>query len=67
MAQCPICNKAVAPRAKNSAFPFCSDRCKTVDLGKWLNEEYRVPLQDEDDKVADTDAGDAPPKRDVRN
>ena len=23
-------------------FPFCSARCKTVDLGKWLNEEYAI-------------------------
>jgi endogenous inhibitor of DNA gyrase (YacG/DUF329 family) len=41
--RCPICNKAAAPRAKNPTFPFCSARCKQVDLGKWLNEEYRVP------------------------
>jgi len=27
----------------NRAFPFCSDRCRLVDLGKWLGEEYRVP------------------------
>lgn len=23
-------------------FPFCSNRCKSIDLGKWLNEEYRI-------------------------
>ena len=40
---CPICKKPVPPRAENRAFPFCSDRCKLVDLGKWLGEEYRVP------------------------
>ncbi len=33
----------MAPRARNRAFPFCSDRCKLVDLGKWLGEEYRIP------------------------
>jgi endogenous inhibitor of DNA gyrase (YacG/DUF329 family) len=32
----------VAPRAANRAFPFCSDRCRLVDLGKWLGEEYRI-------------------------
>ena len=41
--RCPICQKAVAPRKENSAFPFCSPRCRAVDLGKWLGEEYRVP------------------------
>jgi endogenous inhibitor of DNA gyrase (YacG/DUF329 family) len=40
---CPICRKPVAPRASNSAFPFCSDRCKLLDLGKWLGEDYRIP------------------------
>lgn len=40
---CPICGAMVKARAENSAFPFCSTRCKTIDLGKWLSEEYRVP------------------------
>ena len=40
---CPICKKPVASRSGNPAFPFCSDRCKLLDLGKWLGEEYRVP------------------------
>ena len=50
MPRCPICNKDVQPRAQNSAFPFCSTRCKAVDLGKWLNEEYRMPAEDTDDE-----------------
>ena len=31
-------------------FPFCSNRCKSIDLGKWLNEEYRIstPLPEAD-------------------
>jgi endogenous inhibitor of DNA gyrase (YacG/DUF329 family) len=40
---CPICRKPAAPRAENRSFPFCSDRCRLVDLAKWLGEEYRVP------------------------
>jgi endogenous inhibitor of DNA gyrase (YacG/DUF329 family) len=40
---CPICNAQVLPRARNKAHPFCSTRCKLVDLGKWLDEEYRIP------------------------
>lgn len=51
MALCPICNKPAAPRAENPSFPFCSTRCKTVDLGKWLNEEYRVPVEEESDEI----------------
>ena len=44
MEKCPICRRAPKPRDTNADFPFCSPRCKTIDLGKWLNEEYRVPV-----------------------
>jgi endogenous inhibitor of DNA gyrase (YacG/DUF329 family) len=58
MAACPICKKEVAPRAQNPSFPFCSSRCKQVDLGKWLNEEYAVPAIDSpDDDDAKKDGG----------
>ncbi len=40
---CPICGKPVPPRPENRSFPFCSDRCRLVDLAKWLGEEYRIP------------------------
>lgn len=48
MRLCPICAKEVAPRTANPAFPFCSERCRLVDLGKWLGEEYRVPGRPEE-------------------
>lgn len=47
-ATCPTCKKPVEPRAQNRAFPFCSDRCRAVDLGKWLGEEYRFPDRPEE-------------------
>ncbi len=50
-AACTICKKPVRPRAENKAFPFCSERCRQVDLGKWLNEEYRVPAEEADDDI----------------
>ncbi len=37
-----MCGKPVPPRPGNRAYPFCSDRCKLLDLGKWLGEEYRI-------------------------
>ena len=42
---CPICNKVLenAPE-DHGPRPFCSTRCKMVDLGNWLNETYRVPV-----------------------
>jgi endogenous inhibitor of DNA gyrase (YacG/DUF329 family) len=45
--RCPICNKDARSRGENGAFPFCSPRCKMVDLGKWLDEAYRLPAEDE--------------------
>ena len=40
---CPICRRPAAPRADNPSSPFCSVRCRLIDLGRWLGEEYRVP------------------------
>ncbi len=40
---CSTCGTPVAPRAANPAHPFCSDRCRLLDLGRWLGEEYRIP------------------------
>jgi endogenous inhibitor of DNA gyrase (YacG/DUF329 family) len=40
---CAICGKPVPPLTENRSFPFCSDRCRLLDLGKWLGEEYRIP------------------------
>jgi endogenous inhibitor of DNA gyrase (YacG/DUF329 family) len=35
----------VAPRSENRAFPFCCDRCRLLDLSKWLGGEYRIAGQ----------------------
>ena len=43
MSRCPTCKSEAVPRAQNDAFPFCSRRCKAIDLGKWFIGEYRVP------------------------
>jgi hypothetical protein len=47
MIQCPICKKLVTrrddPAAPNRFFPFCSDRCKLIDLGRWLDGKYQIP------------------------
>jgi endogenous inhibitor of DNA gyrase (YacG/DUF329 family) len=44
MVLCPICGRPAAARAENPAIPFCSARCKQIDLGKWLGEGYRVSV-----------------------
>lgn len=49
MTPCPTCQKK-GDWLKGPYSPFCSERCKLVDLGKWLGEEYRIssPLTMED-------------------
>ena len=41
---CPVCDKPRAAESDNDFFPFCSVRCKRVDLGRWLQEEYTIPM-----------------------
>ncbi|MDQ3820214.1 MAG: DNA gyrase inhibitor YacG [Acidobacteriota bacterium] len=40
--KCPTCGKP-AEWQDNPHRPFCSERCKLIDFGRWANEEYRVP------------------------
>lgn len=40
---CPTCGKAVEWTDQNPYRPFCSERCKQIDLGAWAAEEYRIP------------------------
>lgn len=41
---CPVCRKAVKPKTR--FVPFCSDRCKMVDLGRWFTGEYVIAGED---------------------
>ena len=56
--KCPTCGGPVPPTS--AALPFCSSRCRLVDLGRWLGEEYRIPAV-EDDAEATTSAAPATP------
>ncbi|WP_296749842.1 DNA gyrase inhibitor YacG [Thiobacillus sp.] len=44
---CPICGAAVSWTAASRWKPFCSERCKLIDLGQWATEKYRVPAEEE--------------------
>jgi endogenous inhibitor of DNA gyrase (YacG/DUF329 family) len=44
---CPTCGKPVEWRPENRYRPFCSERCKQIDLGAWANDDYRVPVQED--------------------
>ncbi|MDB5327534.1 MAG: hypothetical protein JWM57_3103 [Phycisphaerales bacterium] len=51
---CPICKKPLPePLGEQPFFPFCSERCKLVDLGRWLDGKYQIPVTppaDEDEQ-----------------
>ena len=48
---CPTCKKEVAAEAKQ--FPFCSERCRLVDLGNWLDGKYRIAATTDERKDDD--------------
>ncbi|HXG65842.1 MAG TPA: DNA gyrase inhibitor YacG [Blastocatellia bacterium] len=50
MMRCPICNKPTTWK-DNPDRPFCSERCRIIDLGNWASEEYTVstPLPDSEE------------------
>ena len=58
---CPICGQEVRRRHTGDApcFPFCSERCRLIDLGRWLGEGYRLPAESEDsvEEDGDTETG----------
>lgn len=45
-ASCPICGKPTAPETR----PFCSKRCKDVDLHRWFSGTYSTPVLEDDDE-----------------
>jgi uncharacterized protein len=63
-ANCPICRKPTNSEAI-ADFPFCSERCKLLDLGNWASEKYVIssPAFDEsmfEDLERDKPSSDAP-------
>ena len=56
---CPICGNTFT-QATTTAMPFCSERCRAIDLARWLNEEYGLPCAaapEEDDESDPSSAG----------
>ncbi|MEG2278966.1 MAG: DNA gyrase inhibitor YacG [Comamonas sp.] len=43
--QCPTCGGPSVFEPANAWRPFCSQRCKNIDLGAWAAEEFRMPVQ----------------------
>ena len=53
--RCPICKTPVADEGTDRprTYPFCSERCKLVDLGRWLDGKYQIPVVDREDRGSD--------------
>ncbi len=56
--RCPICKKAV--KSDNAEFPFCSERCRTIDLGKWASGAYVIasPVTDAEEQIRESNPED---------
>jgi endogenous inhibitor of DNA gyrase (YacG/DUF329 family) len=52
---CPHCGRPVPWEDESAYRPFCSERCRLIDLGDWLDESYRIPHD------GDAPGGDVPP------
>lgn len=48
---CPQCGKSVVWGNNNPFRPFCSERCKLIDLGQWATESYRIPDTGKDSEI----------------
>jgi uncharacterized protein len=58
MVKCPTCQRPVEWSAESVHRPFCSERCRLIDLGAWFNEERRIP----DESAASEDTGASSPE-----
>lgn len=55
MVNCPRCGAAAPWSSANPFRPFCSERCKLIDLGQWATESYRIPVEGEAPEVKDAE------------
>ncbi len=54
--KCPVCKKLTTWQ-ENPWRPFCSERCKLIDLGKWVSEEYKIEGEKEEEEKKTTSGG----------
>lgn len=52
---CPTCRRRVKWTLSNPYRPFCSDRCRLIDLGAWAGEEHRIPGDPHEDDLLSED------------
>ncbi|HYN27455.1 MAG TPA: DNA gyrase inhibitor YacG [Burkholderiales bacterium] len=57
MVNCPRCGAAAPWNEANAYRPFCSERCKLIDLGQWASEGYRIPQEEADTGKSEGEEG----------
>jgi len=56
--KCPVCERRFDVE-HTTAMPFCSDRCRQIDLGRWLDEDYGLPIEGGENESGEDDLGEA--------
>ena len=55
---CPICSTPMPGEwTEYPTYPFCTKRCKLIDLGRWLTEDYKVESKDNRDRSTPGESG----------
>jgi endogenous inhibitor of DNA gyrase (YacG/DUF329 family) len=57
--RCPICSRSYQIDALGElpSFPFCSERCHLIDLARWIDEKYAVPVSERAEEESESEAG----------
>lgn len=51
--KCPQCGRLTYYSSDNPFRPFCSDRCRVLDLGQWASESYKIPIEENSINIPD--------------
>lgn len=51
LVKCPTCKRSIDYSPDNKWRPFCSERCKLIDLGEWAAEKHAIPVEDIDEET----------------
>ena len=57
--RCPICRKPTDSE-RDAEFPFCSERCRLMDLGNWAAEKYKISAPAHDESESESDESEEP-------
>lgn len=62
--KCPQCGRLTLYSPENAFRPFCSERCKLIDLGEWASEGYRIPVKSSSSDSLSSDLENEDPESD---